>query len=95
MIGANILISIKTLCILPAIVYFLTKNIAQNVFVSLFQMAAWSRGKAPSSSEENEILFKISAGGVGKCPVGRFSRRTLAGDPVAVYMNSAFMHIAI
>ena len=72
MIGANILISIKALCILPAIVYFLTKNIAQKVFVSLFQKAVGSGAKPPSSSAEDEILFKISAGGVGECPGGTF-----------------------
>ena len=76
MIGANILISIKTLCILPAIVYFLTKNIAQNVFVSLFSNGYGVEGQSPSAlaaaSETLPFHTKAQEGGLGETLAGGF-----------------------
>ena len=74
---------------------FFDKKYCTKSFRQPFSNGCVVEVQSPVVLLKNEILFKISAGGVGKCPVGRFSRRTLAGDPVAVYMNSAFMHSAI
>ena len=65
---------------------FFDKKYCTKSFRQPFSNGCVVEGQSPVVLLKNEILFKISAGG---------ARRTLAGDPVAVYMNSAFMHIAI